>query len=129
LEITEEEKIKRRLKEAIIREVDESKDVWRKVAFYNDPRVQDILANLYDRWEKANRKGIPLDYATLDELRVLYSIVVGKVRGASRDSWIRELYDREVLGLRRVERGKEEEKASTLNVFKSLIKRLLIGGG
>jgi len=129
LEITEEEKIKRRLKEAIIREVDESKDVWRKVAFYNDPRVQDILANLYDRWEKANRKGIPLDYATLDELRVLYSIVVGKVRGASRDSWIRELYDREVLGLRRVERRKEEEKASTLNVFKSLIKRLLIGGG
>ena len=128
MEITGEEKVKRRLKEAIIREVDESRDVWRKVAFYNDPRVQSILTNLYERWERANRKGIPLDYATLDELRVLYSVVVGRVRGASRESWIRELYDKEVLGLRRVEREKKE-KVSTLNVFKSLIKRLLIGGG
>jgi len=128
LKITDskEEKIKRKLKEAIIREVDESKEVWRKVAFYNDPRVQEILKHLYDRWEKANRKGIPLDYATLDELRILHSVAMGKARTATRESWVRELYEREILGIRK--KSKEEREESPLSIFKSIIRRLLIGG-
>lgn len=51
--------------------IDESNDSWRKAGFYSDPAVQDIMMNLYERWNNSNRKGIPLDYATNEELLIL----------------------------------------------------------
>lgn len=51
--------------------IDESNDNWRKTGFYSDPVVQDIMMKLYERWNNNNRKGIPLDYATNEELFIL----------------------------------------------------------
>ncbi|MEN3000070.1 MAG: hypothetical protein ABDH61_05810 [Acidilobaceae archaeon] len=42
-----------------------------KAAFYSDPEVSRILEELTRRWEKEGR-GIPLDYATEEELEELY---------------------------------------------------------
>ncbi|WFO76208.1 hypothetical protein J4526_05085 [Desulfurococcaceae archaeon MEX13E-LK6-19] len=55
----------------IISLIDESKDQWRKAGFYGDPDVQSILNSLYERWNKNNREGMPLNYATDEELSVL----------------------------------------------------------
>ncbi len=59
------------LKRKIIVLIDENRNVWAKQAFYSDPEVASILDNIYERWEKEGRKGIPIDYATYDELLIL----------------------------------------------------------
>ncbi|MEM2020779.1 MAG: hypothetical protein QXP80_00940 [Zestosphaera sp.] len=63
-------------RERIIKEltgmVDESDDVWMKVAFYSDEKVQELLDILYVRWSNAGYDKTPLDHATDDELRELY---------------------------------------------------------
>jgi len=61
----------------------------------------------------------------LDELRILYNIAMGKARTASRTAWVRELFEREILGIQRRE---EKEEEGVLSVLKSMIRRLLIGG-
>ncbi|WP_440059546.1 hypothetical protein ACSU1N_07110 [Thermogladius sp. 4427co] len=63
-----------RLKNEITRLIDESRDVEVKMAFYSDTRVQSILERLNAEWERNGYKGIPLDYATLDELKQLYEL-------------------------------------------------------
>jgi len=59
------------LKRRITMLIDDSTNNWAKIAFYSDPNVAHILDLVYDRWEQNNRKGLPIDYATIDELRVL----------------------------------------------------------
>ncbi len=61
----------------IINRVEESVDEWRKAAFYSDEEVTQLLENLYRRWEGAGMSGIPLDYATDEELKVLYDKAMG----------------------------------------------------
>ncbi len=62
-------------REKLIREItiniDENRDQWKRAAFYSDETVQNILDRLYSEWEKNNKKGKPLDYATIDELETL----------------------------------------------------------
>lgn len=70
------------LKKKIIDLVDGSRDPWRKVAFYSNQVVSDILTKLYDRWEKSGRKGTPLDYATKDELDILYKYAKASVEAS-----------------------------------------------
>lgn len=60
------------MKEEIISLIDENRSPWVKAAFYSDPEVSKILENLINRWESAGRAGIPLDYATEEELRILH---------------------------------------------------------
>lgn len=60
------------LKKEIIDIVDNNWNPWIKAAFYSDPEVDAILRQLYEEWEKAGRVGIPLDYATLEQLEILY---------------------------------------------------------
>lgn len=55
----------------IINMIDESRDPWRKAGFYGDPEVQRIMDSLYARWNENNREGIPLNYATDEELVIL----------------------------------------------------------
>ena len=64
---SEREKLIRIIEEA----VENSRDNWKKVAFYSDPDVASILERLYEAWEANERRGKPIDYATLDDLRVL----------------------------------------------------------
>ena len=59
------------LKRRITMLIDDNTNNWAKIAFYSDPNVAHILNLVYDRWEQNNRKGLPIDYATIDELRVL----------------------------------------------------------
>ena len=64
-------------RERLIREiemyVDYNPNIYAKIAFYSDLEVQRILENIYKRWEEAGRRGIPLDFATMDELKLLAS--------------------------------------------------------
>jgi len=52
--------------------IEESDDVWRKVAFYSDPQVQKILDDLYVRWGNSNYVGQPLELASDEELKILH---------------------------------------------------------
>lgn len=60
----------------LTRLIDESTDPWRKAAFYEDPEVLGLLDELYDRWEQGGKVGIPLDYATDEEIQFLYGKAV-----------------------------------------------------
>ncbi len=44
---------------------------WCRSAFYADRDVARLVSALYSRWEEAGRSGEPVDYASLDELRML----------------------------------------------------------
>ena len=52
--------------------VDYNPNNYAKAMFYADEDVAEIMERLYERWEKNSREGTPLDYATVEELRILY---------------------------------------------------------
>ncbi|MCE4604566.1 MAG: hypothetical protein F7B20_06345 [Aeropyrum sp.] len=58
-------------RDRILRLIEDSDNPWLKAAFYGDPKVSQVLDRLFEEWEKSGRKGIPIDYATDDELVVL----------------------------------------------------------
>jgi len=64
------------MKEEIIRLIDENNEVVYKIAFYSQPEVQSILERVNKKWEENNYQGKPLDYATDEEVVVLYNIAV-----------------------------------------------------
>ncbi|MEM0366050.1 MAG: hypothetical protein QXR02_00755 [Acidilobaceae archaeon] len=64
------------IKSEILKLIDENRSPWVKAAFYSNPRVSSILEKLIDLWEANNRVGIPLDYATKEELEELYNIAL-----------------------------------------------------
>ncbi|RLB06897.1 MAG: hypothetical protein DRG27_06975 [Deltaproteobacteria bacterium] len=65
----------------IVELIDESDDYWRKAAFYSDPDVSALLDSLYERWESSSMQGVPLDYATDEEVDFLYH----KARSLTRE--------------------------------------------
>ncbi|GEM_PF-1613679 len=70
----------------IVELIDECGDYWRKAAFYSDPDVSALLDSLYERWESSNMQGIPLDYATDEEVDFLYRKAKSLTREDSRRS-------------------------------------------
>ncbi|MEM1873773.1 MAG: hypothetical protein QXS85_00340 [Acidilobaceae archaeon] len=60
------------VKRALIAMIDENPDVEVKARFYSDEVVSSIMNSLYEKWEASGGQGIPLDYASDEELRVLY---------------------------------------------------------
>ncbi len=76
------------MKKKIIEMVDDSSEDGRKIAFYSNPTVQEILDSLYARWENHGRKGIPLDYATEEEVKILYTIAVKATNVPASKSYI-----------------------------------------
>ncbi|MCX8195779.1 MAG: hypothetical protein N3F67_01675 [Acidilobaceae archaeon] len=58
-------------KQFILKAIEDNRSPWVKAAFYSDPDVSRILEELTKRWEREGR-GIPLDYATEEELEELY---------------------------------------------------------
>ena len=59
-------------KQLILKYIEENKSPWVKAAFYSDPDVSRLLEELTKRWEREGR-GMPLDYATEEELEELYN--------------------------------------------------------
>lgn len=62
------------MREEIVRLIDESREVIYKIAFYAQPEVQGILDDVTKRWENSGYIGKPIDYATPEELEILYKI-------------------------------------------------------
>ncbi|WP_448578055.1 hypothetical protein [Thermosphaera sp.] len=63
-----------KLKKEIIGLIDESTLPVIKEAFYSNPNVEAIMEKLYEQWENNNHIGIPLDYATYEELLLLHKV-------------------------------------------------------
>ena len=112
-----EEKYREELKKEIIVLIDENRDQWKKAAFYSDNDVQNILNRLYDEWEKNNRQGVPIDYATTDELETLAALARRYSRLDSRLA-MRAM----VFGDRPSVKKEIEEEGS---IWKKILKRLL----
>ncbi len=96
-------------KRKIIELIDESKDNDRKIAFYSDDKVVEILDRLYRKWEENNRVGIPLDYATPEEIDTLYNLAVkysSSPRGRAYIEFVRSAYSRK----KHVEEEEDYEK-------------------
>ncbi len=70
----------------IVELIDECDDYWRKAAFYSDPDVSALLDTLYERWESSSMRGVPLDYATDDEVDFLYHKAKSLTREDARRS-------------------------------------------
>jgi len=70
----------------IVELIDESDDYWRKAAFYSDPDISALLDSLYERWESSNMQGVPLDYATDEEVDFLYHKAKSLTREDARRS-------------------------------------------
>lgn len=64
---------KAEMKDEIIRLIDKNQQVIYKIAFYSDPAVNEILEKLIERWERNNRVNEPIDYATDEEVELLYN--------------------------------------------------------
>ncbi|ADI32192.1 hypothetical protein [Staphylothermus hellenicus] len=91
-------------KNEIIKLIDDSRQDGRKIAFYSDPLVIEILDKVYELWEKNNRKGIPLDYASPEQINVLYNLALKYSRVSDSEAW--------ALYLRRTVYGTEKENES-----------------
>jgi hypothetical protein len=63
-----------RIKRELVALIDENREVIYKIAFYSRPEVQSIMDRVLEAWEHNNRQGEPIDYATLEELEVLYRV-------------------------------------------------------
>lgn len=63
-----------KLKKEIIAWIEESNDPIYKIAFYSNEEVVPIANKLMEIWEKNERRGIPLDYATEEEIVKLHKI-------------------------------------------------------
>ena len=61
------------LKEKLTVFLDQDPRKWVRSAFYSDPEVQHVMDILYGKWEEAGRKGMPVDYASHDELVFLWN--------------------------------------------------------
>lgn len=59
------------LKAKIISLIEDNMFNWRKAAFYSDPRVSEIMSKLYERWNSSGQRGRPIDYASIEELKIL----------------------------------------------------------
>ena len=57
----------------LLRLVDSMHEMVR-AAFYSDPSVEELLGELYRRWEENGREGMPVAHATLEELRLLLGL-------------------------------------------------------
>lgn len=106
------------LKKEIVSLIDDNTDVNVKAAFYGDPEVTNILNTLYKRWEDNNNMNEPLDYATIDELKIL----ITKARFYYNNPIVRKIGELpEDLHVAREKHGLGE-------TIKRIIKRMLLGG-
>jgi hypothetical protein len=63
-----------KIKQEIINLIDENREPIYKEVFYSKPEVQAIMNRVIELWERSGREGRPIDYATIDELKLLLKI-------------------------------------------------------
>jgi len=76
-----------KIKEELVVLIDENKEVIYKIAFYSKPEVQSILNRAFEKWERNNRHGRPIDYATEEELQLLYRIAKDILKKSPAELW------------------------------------------
>ena len=59
-------------KNEIIRLIDYNQDNWVKAAFFSDEVVEVVMESLYNKWAESGEMGRPIDYASEEELDLLY---------------------------------------------------------
>ncbi|QOR93871.1 hypothetical protein IMZ38_04260 [Thermosphaera chiliense] len=102
-----------KLKKEIISLIDESTLPVIKEAFYSNPDVEAVMEKLYEQWESNNHAGIPLDYATYEELLLLHK-VAKKVVNSPHEELSRSRM-RRAMGL---PEKTEEKKSGWKRLFK-----------
>ncbi|MGC8679594.1 MAG: hypothetical protein ACP5TH_07375 [Fervidicoccaceae archaeon] len=60
-----------KMRNEIINLIDENSSNWIKAAFFSDEVIEVIMEALYSKWEQSNEQGMPIDYATGDELKIM----------------------------------------------------------
>ncbi len=102
-----------KIKSEILELIDDNYSNWRKAAFYSDPEVVEVLDRLQRVWEEEGMKGYPIDYASDEELALLYD-------KARTYAYMPEDRARSIVFGR--QGGDEEEQGSSLRRF---LRRLL----
>ena len=97
--------------------IDDSEDPWLKAAFYGDPKVSSILDKLLEEWERRGREGIPLDYASPEDLKVLYSLASKYASMTTAEL--------QVIALNRMEGKEVEGKVGFVGRIIRILRRLL----
>uniref|UniRef100_A0A7C4HCM2 Uncharacterized protein n=1 Tax=Staphylothermus marinus TaxID=2280 RepID=A0A7C4HCM2_STAMA len=75
-------------KRKIIDLIDKSNKQGPKIAFYSDQHVSSLMNELYKRWKDNGERGIPLDYATDNEIESLYNMAVKYSNVTDEEAWI-----------------------------------------
>ncbi|MCC6030976.1 MAG: hypothetical protein LM586_04960 [Desulfurococcales archaeon] len=78
----------------IITYIEENKDPLIKAAFYSDEEVMNIMRSLTERWERSGFQGVPLDYATYEELKILAE-KAEYYKDAPRETFLRKIFREE----------------------------------
>ena len=76
-----------KIKKELLSLIDESSEVIYKIAFYSQPEVQSIMNRLVDAWESSGRRGRPVDYATVSELKLMLKIARKIARKRPEELW------------------------------------------
>jgi len=79
---------KEEMKKKIIELIDMNTRNGPKLAFYSDPVVASIVKELYSKWEDEGRKGLPLDYASEEEVKVLYRKALRYCNVSDEEAWL-----------------------------------------
>ena len=117
-----------KMKEKIIEIIDKNKRNGPKIAFYSDPQVASLMNELYQRWESNDRKGIPLDYASDDEIKFLYNIALKYSNVSDDEAWIMYL-SREGTDINpTLEELVEEEESRKPSIWRRIFWFLIPGG-
>ncbi|MEB3844967.1 MAG: hypothetical protein LRS48_04725 [Desulfurococcales archaeon] len=103
------------VKREILSLIDDHYSGWVKAAFYSDPVVEPIVDRLMNTWESNGREGIPLDFASDEELTTLLS----QARKYSR------LDDSTARAIAMSRMGADEESSGSVwGVFSGLLGRV-----
>jgi len=79
---------KEEMKKKIVELIDMNARNGPKLAFYSDPIVVSIVKELYDKWENNGRRGIPLDYASEEQIKILYKKALRYCNVSDEEAWL-----------------------------------------
>lgn len=102
-------------KKKIIDLIDKCGKQGPKIAFYSDPKVSSLINELYKRWENRGRSGLPIDYATAEEIDFLYSMAIKYSNISDEEAWFYFISREE---------GSIEERNKVVKEKKSIWKRI-----
>jgi len=84
------------MRKELISLIDQNKDTWVKAAFFSDETVEKLMEVIYSRWEASEQLGMPIDYASEEELEILLDLAKRYARMSSSEA--RSLVLRRIYG-------------------------------